>query len=259
MSEQNIGEFSNQLHEASALVADAELDSGAGEAAGKERVKYSDLTDEEQKRRTQFLIRRAEKQAQKGTEQLVKQYPGLLAVRREAKINNRFVARSFQRFFASTEFAIMLAKRNESRLVFSDGKMNDGLAALEALIADFKEGIEQDLRAVREIYTQSAKENHDFIVPTYLEPALDLEVSILTPQGNGLYRSLQSYDQMIEMLTVLYWNGIYPQDRIQDAEQGVKKGMRKIYSASRQIILGLNRKFEQMVAKDSEGANQTVA
>lgn len=244
-------EYTEQLAEASALVVNPDLEAATGDQP-QEHQNYSELSEEDKKKRREWLVRRAKKQADRGMEHLTKKHRGVLVVRKMATINNRFVARSFQRFFSSTEFALSLAARDESRLVFPGGKMATALSQLESLITEFNESARQELRGISEVYESSKQDNDDFIIPTYNEAALEIEVSILTPQGNGLYKTLKSYDEIIEKLTVLYWNGIYPADRIQDAEHNAKDGMRKIYMASRRIILGLNNKFQEMVDKGAE-------
>jgi len=131
--------------------------------------------------------------------------------------------------------------------------MEFSLKVLEDSIESFKSDIDMQSRAIADIYEKSKADlRESFIVPTYSSAALKLNVSILTPQGLGLFKALKSCDLMIEKLTVLHWNGVYEQEKIAQAQQEVKEGMKKIFKVARQIILGMNNKVQQMAETNEQ-------
>jgi len=101
-----IEEFNEQLHEASELVASAELDAGDGVAKNQNHA--SEMSDADRARRNEFLRKRAKKEAKRGEAQLTKDRRGFLAVQQEAVINNRYVASSFLRFLHRLSLPFLL-------------------------------------------------------------------------------------------------------------------------------------------------------
>lgn len=213
-------------------VPGAEGEQTAEEAAAQRRV----ILD--------LMMKRAAKQRKQGTVGLERAEVGVPVHHQQAVIKTPALGSTLLRWFSAVDMCVsLLQRRGEMVLGNKAEALTDELARLIGAVRDDSVS---ELARVKTLIEQNRAKEVDpemFIIPKVDKPALEKTIIIRSKLGHNLYLALRNYDDALEAMTALVWNGVMKESEQAEQLRQYKKSFGSLYKFAARTNVNLFKKF----------------
>lgn len=243
----------NELNEAVALaqasvgVASAEAILAAPDASttATDDTVAAPMTAQDRAKRTR---ERAQRQRKLGSEEMQREYAGVMVVKQSLEINDQNVASSALRFLALTDKTIYLLKRMGGRIM-TPAQSEELMGRLQEKFNEYCLEAQQAAAASSELLQKCKAEDMTFmwIQPVYVASTLSHEFQIKNRPVLPLFEAIKHWDSAIGHLSELEFNGQATADQIDQIRVRERRLFSGINYLCYQIVMGLSRKTPPVV------------
>jgi hypothetical protein len=231
------GEILDELSDA-VREGDAAIAAETGEAPA-----HRDAADDTQ-RQAQItrlqMIARARRQRDRGIKELHRSYTGVMAVRREATLNDPVLASTLQRYFGVIDKAYLIVGRRGPDII-GVAATEQFLRSIDDRVTEFAQDIQREAAAAQAMQIADAGAE-DFVRPEYTKSAAQETVFAKHRKTLELLDAIIAGDRLVEDLNVMAWNGKVDMDKVEDVRLRIKKQVAKIFTFSDSTMRGMLRR-----------------
>lgn len=194
----------------------------------------------ERLRRAQTLRDRAKRQRDRGRRELERTFVGVVGLQSKVTINDRALASHFVRFAGLIDNTVYLLGRRGA-LVLGADKAEKLLEKLQELVQVYVDMGAEALRSTAALVETRSAATLDWVVPTYQNAVLEMDLHIKTKLGAKLVRGAHDWDKAIYNLSILSWNEEAKESQIDEARRNERNALARAFNFTLQIITGLRR------------------
>jgi hypothetical protein len=191
-----------------------------------------------------LMMKRAAKQRKQGAIGLERAEVGVPVHHQHAVIKTPALGSTLLRWFSAVDICVSLLQRRGEMVL---GNKAEALTnELARLIGEVLEDSVGELTRVKTLIEQNRAKEVDpemFIIPKVDKPALEKTIIIRSKLGHNLYLALRNYDDALEAMTALVWNGVMKESVQAEQLRQYKKSFGSLYKFAARTNVNLFKKF----------------
>jgi hypothetical protein len=191
-----------------------------------------------------LMMKRAAKQRKQGALGLERAEVGVPVHHQQAVIKTPALGSTLLRWFSAVDMCVSLLQRRGEMVLGNKAEALTG--ELARLIGEVLEDSAFEVARVNTLIEQARAKEVDpemFIIPKVDKPALEKTIIIRSKLGHNLYLALRNYDDALEAMTALVWNGVMKDKEQAEQLRQYKKSFGSLYKFAARTNVNLFKKF----------------